>query len=166
MSQNFRLSVYSNQFSGIIGQAYDPTTIATPFPESLHLASAIANHFLLTVGCTTVYSIALPRWRIYTLVDSHSRNLHGFPSGQGTAVVLTFQSETELLTYINNAYAGNYYNLSPITAVGLPTHNLFQGNVKHCDTNNEKCSANLMETPDHTRNSKCYHGFCNHHLIT
>ena len=73
-----------------------------------------SNFILLTIGQMTVGVVYDTLTDTYWVFDSHARDAYGEPSAFGKAVLITFSTLHELLTYLHTNYSNLIYNLTPV----------------------------------------------------
>ena len=53
----------------------------------------------------------------YFVFDSHARDLNGLPDEYGSAVILSFDTSTTLIQYLESMYRGQEFNISPVELI-------------------------------------------------
>ena len=79
----------------------------------------------LCIGDSTVSIVHIDDGKHYTF-DSHSRNIKGYPTPNGTAVLLTFNFLKELCNYVRKLAVklnANRFELTPIQITRFFLHN-------------------------------------------
>ena len=113
-SNNMQTVLNLDIFYGVVGGVNDDASGSTALFDSFMEASQISPYIVFTANSLTVAVIVENESTIH-LFDSHSRDLFGLPSDDGTAVLLSFASMEDLCMYLCSIYSNHQFNLTPVS---------------------------------------------------
>ena len=124
----------------VVGHFLSTANIDIYVPLNTALRNTLPNSCILIFDGTSVAILSVNQ--NFYIFDSHSRNLSGEPTGNGTSVLLQFQSIDDLIHHLEE-YAVKYritqFDLTPVDVVSLALnidmHALYQYQGYSCEIN-------------------------------